>query len=102
MPNNYDDYILRSDVKKALTALPADLDAETLQRCIEAINNPKAADVERVRHGRWIDENPASPLDPRMRCSVCEHVDVPMWSWRFCPVCGAKMDAEPPKEERDD
>lgn len=46
MPNN--DYILRSDAKKALTALPADLDAETVQRCIEAMNNPKAADVEPV------------------------------------------------------
>jgi len=50
MPNN--DYILRSDAKKALTSLPADLDAETVQRCIEAMNNPKAVDVEPKR--RWI------------------------------------------------
>ena len=61
-----------------------------------------AADVEPIRHGRWIDENPASPLDPRMRCSVCEHVEVPMRMWRFCPMCGARMDAESSKEKKDD
>ena len=46
------EYIMRIDAKKALTALPADLDAETVQRCIEAMNNPKAADVEPKQ--RWI------------------------------------------------
>ena len=46
------EYIKRGDAKRALSALPADLDAETVQRCIEAINNPKAADVEPKR--RWI------------------------------------------------
>lgn len=90
--------IKRIDAKRALTALSADLDAETVQRCIEAMNNLKAADVEPKRKsGRWIDEHPASPMDPRMRCSVCGHVDMPLVKWRFCPVCGAKMD----KEEED-
>lgn len=46
------EYIKRIDAKRALTALSADLDAETVQRCIEAMNNPKAADVEPKR--RWI------------------------------------------------
>ena len=42
------EYIKRIDAKRALTALPPDLDAETVQRCIEAMNSPKAADVEPV------------------------------------------------------
>jgi len=46
------EYIKRIDAKRALMALPADLDAETVQRCVEAMNNPKAADVE-PKH-RWI------------------------------------------------
>lgn len=46
------EYIKRIDAKRALTALPADLDAETVQRCIEAMNNPKAADVEPRQ--KWI------------------------------------------------
>jgi rubrerythrin len=58
---------------------------------ISDIEDFPAADVEPVRHGRWIDENPESFLDPRMRCSVCGHVDMPLVKWRFCPVCGAKI-----------
>ena len=61
---------------------------------ISDIEDFPAADVEPVRHGRWIDENSASPLDPRMRCSVCGHDDLPLAKWRFCPMCGAKMDKE--------
>lgn len=66
------------------------------------IEDAPAADVEPVRHGRWIDENPASFWDPRMRCSVCGHVDLPLAKWRFCPMCGAKMDEESPKGENND
>lgn len=62
------------------------------------VEDAPAADVELVRHGRWIDENPASFLDPRMRCSVCGHVDLPLAKWRYCPMCGAKMD----KKENND
>lgn len=46
------EYIKRIDAKRALTALSADLDAETVQRCIEAMNNLKAADVEPKQ--KWI------------------------------------------------
>jgi len=93
MPNN--DYILRIDAIFALCG-----NCEMIEACgmtgdlcddmkrIEAIH---AADVEPVRYGRWIDENPASSMDPRMRCSVCGHVDLPLAKWRFCPMCGAKM-----------
>ena len=46
------EYIKRIDAKRAFTALSADLDVETVQRCIEAMNNLPAADVEPVVHCR--------------------------------------------------
>ena len=90
-----DDYIKRSDAR----AYVRHAYAKGLNLLVAYIDVIPAANVEPVVYGSWIDENPASPLDPRMRCSICEHVEVPMWMWRFCPSCGAKMDAEPLKEE---
>lgn len=104
------EYIKRIDAKRALTALSADLDAETVQRCIEAMNNLKAADVEPVRHGRWVNDSDNIP-----HCSECEAIalqrhklylserifEVPFVLSKRCPECGAKMDAEPPKENDD-
>lgn len=96
-----DDYIKRDEAlfelyRDASAKDPAIIIAYRVNLC-ERIENIPAADVEPVKHGRWIDENPASPMDPRMRCSVCGHLDIPIVKWRFCPVCGAKMD----KEEED-
>lgn len=47
-----------------------------------------------VVYGRWIDENPDDPLDPRMRCSICTEVETPLIKWRYCPNCGAKIKEE--------
>ena len=77
---------------------------ETLE---ELIDNALAADVQEVRHGRWIlDEN---PHDGDCRCSVCgvaidamnernhEMLNIltggKWWAfYHYCPWCGAKMD----------
>ena len=57
----------------------------------------KAVNAVPVAHGRWIDENPDLYLNPRMRCSVCEQVEMPLVGWNYCPNCGAKMDKEASK-----
>ena len=47
-----------------------------------------AADVEPVRHGRWVDnEIPDSMLSG---CSACGF-SCGAYSFRYCPNCGAKM-----------
>ena len=53
-----------------------------LQGCIE---DCKAADVEPVRHGRWMDKGSLS-----CRCSECGCKNYKETQW--CPNCGAKMD----------
>ena len=57
----------------------------------EIINFP-AADVKKVIHAHWIDENPEDLLDVRMRCSNCRTIHAPYAHWHYCPSCGATMD----------
>ena len=55
---------------------------------ISDIKGMKAADVEPVRHGRWL---PQVVLGQKAwDCSECKTLGSPHWKW--CPVCGAKMD----------
>lgn len=53
----------------------------------------KPADVEPVRHGRWLDTNVFMGVTSG-RCSACGlysgawHINEP---YRYCPFCGARM-----------
>lgn len=97
MPN--DDYILRRDAKQALIEVPAELDAEAVQRCIEALNKVPAANVEPVIHAYWTYDKKSYILN----CSHCGAV-APynieadrIFYWpelKYCYKCGAKMDEE--------
>ena len=60
-------------------------------RIVDAI---PAADVEPVRHGRWVDVEGYEGL--LYRCSACEdkrykHTTV---KYNYCPNCGSRMDLE--------
>ena len=56
----------------------------------EMIEKLPAADVAPVRHGRWL---PQVVLGQKAwDCSECKTLGSPHWKW--CPVCGAKMDGE--------
>ena len=56
----------------------------------EAISNTPTADVEVVRHGRWM---PQILLGQRVwDCSECKTLGSPQW--KRCPVCEAKMDQD--------
>ena len=47
-----------------------------------------SADVTQVRHGRWL---PQVVLGQKAwDCSECKTLGSPHWKW--CPVCGGKMD----------
>ena len=64
-----------------------DLSCEKFEAAIRKI---QAADVATVRHGRWL---PQVVLGQKAwDCSECKTLGSPHWKW--CPVCGAKMDLE--------
>ena len=55
---------------------------------VTRVENFPAADVAPVRHGRWL---PQVVLGQKAcDCSECKTLGSPHWKW--CPVCGAKMD----------
>lgn len=59
------------------------------ENAVRLVNGLPTADVEPVRHGRWVD------IWCNYTCSECEY----MWEdsgykTPFCPICGAKMDLE--------
>ena len=53
-------------------------------------NMPKGiiVDVSPVRHGRWLPQVVLG--EKAWDCSECKTLGSPHWKW--CPVCGAKMD----------
>lgn len=63
-------------------------------QCESAIEELPAADVDPMRHGRWIWD------DEGYHCSECfyhaygETGEVLSGNWHYCPNCGAKMDGE--------
>ena len=66
--------IMEDDFKKAIKKMPKGI----------------IADVEPVRHGRWL---PQIVLGTRVwGCSECKTIGSPQW--KRCPVCEAKMDEE--------
>ena len=64
-----------------------DLSGEKFEAAILKI---PVADVTPVRHGRWL---PQVVLGQKAwDCSECKTLGSPHWKW--CPVCGCKMDLE--------
>ena len=52
----------------------------------ECMNFLDEKEVARVRHGKWIGDDPAE-----WECSLC-HYKVARWNnTSYCPCCGAKM-----------
>lgn len=54
----------------------------------DRIKSAPAADVEEVKHGRWIEQT--APRWKTWYCSECKTLGSP--HWKRCPVCEAKMD----------
>lgn len=60
--------------------------AEEIKPKLESI---PAADLEVVRHGRWIDSEEDGHLSI---CGVCNYPVDRFYKTKYCPNCGAKMD----------
>ena len=95
------DYISRYEIFSVWRSMPTPASISSLT---DAINQTPAADVEPVRHGRWVDY-----MVRDWRCSECgqkiikvRNVDGYCYNDKpnYCPNCGAKMDLE--EENNDD
>ena len=58
--------------------------------------NVPSADVQPVKHGRWIYKGTVNSWD-EMACSCCDAAfstqdREQIFDWEFCPHCGTKMD----------
>ena len=65
-----------------------------LNYAIITIENTLPADVQPVRHGRWILEDDFKIVEQRLRCSKCGWWTINLFvdgSYNYCPECGAKM-----------
>lgn len=68
-----------------------DLSGEKFEAAILKI---QAADVEPVRHGRWVEKEKYT-FGIMYDCSLCENRILDNGHpWNYCPNCGAKMDLE--------
>lgn len=81
---------LRRRVNNCLKDFPCEYTKEDVLSCIDRV---PAADVEPVRHGKWIK---TTEPDTRYTCSRCDNhylcdFDLDL---KYCPNCGTKMDLE--------
>ena len=74
---------------------------EDFKTCLRLVKNLPAADVEEVKHGKWIQEQikieNMSIVRYRNTCSECGgKADFLLRElhYSYCPHCGAKMDLE--------
>ena len=62
----------------------------------EIVNDVPTADVQPVKHGKWIlDEDSSSEEEKCYRCSNCKAILEEDYKWHnhnYCYHCGAKMD----------
>lgn len=65
------------------------------QPCTECNHYQNVADVAPVRHGRWLPQIVLG--EKAWDCSECKTLGSPHWKW--CPMCGCRMDGEEDEHE---
>ena len=83
------DYINR---EMAADSIVIECDGVTLEQARQALKDCPSADVEPVRHGRWIKISPAGIYE----CSECGQIVITkdIDAYKRCHNCGARMDEE--------
>ena len=85
-----DEFRLNETVSKYATVMQCRAVRDAISRATKALESLPAADVEPVKHGRWL---PQILLGTRVwDCSECKTIGSP--AWKRCPVCEAKMKEE--------
>ena len=82
--------MLRRRVYNCLKDFPCEYTKEDVLSCIDRV---PAADVEPVRHGKWIKTTDPNTAYTCSRCDNWFLCDTDI-DFNYCPNCGAKMDEE--------
>lgn len=65
------------------------------QHAVGLLENFQKSDVAPIAHGKWGHAHTSeSYFNECWRCSVCGFDDTEGFGFKFCPICGAKMDLE--------
>ena len=72
--------------------LDASIYNEAINDVADILTYFPAADVAKIKHGRWVD----IPFTARWICSNCDYISE-FASFKYCPDCGARMDLEEDK-----
>lgn len=98
-------YIDKNDLKeyisgyiKSCNGKPTYTDIDAMVGIISLLEQMPAADVQPVKHGRWIYKGTVNSWD-EMACSCCNAAFATqdreqILDWEFCPHCGADMRGE--------
>lgn len=95
------DLISRSEASEIIRSMTISLGGneifhpEAKKSVLGVLDDLAAVDAEPVRHGEWIDDMYFD--EPVTRCTACKYGFAKGHKaerFRYCPHCGAKMDAE--------
>lgn len=87
--------IYRDEALLLITDLPVNsTDAETVQRCVEVISNMPTVDAVPVVHGHWKEDPSGYGFWICSACGFVSEASAANMLYKFCPVCGAKMDGK--------
>ena len=85
-----EEYIKREEAIRAVLNDAPEQVGYSREDAADCIRYMDAADVASVRHGRWLSQVVLG--QKAWDCSECKTLGSPNWKW--CPVCGCKMDLE--------
>ena len=83
------EYISKIEVVRILQKAYAEGRIQAKDGLSSVLNDIKNADVQPIRHGRWIGVD----YDTYFECSECEHM-TDWQNYKYCPYCGARMDGD--------
>lgn len=90
-----EEYVAKSVLKKELNI--SNLHAGIISALQNIVDEIPAADVQEVKHGKWLLEREPNGKPYCFHCSVCDsdfaRISI-ISATPFCPWCGAKMDGK--------
>ena len=90
------EYIKREEAYEDFEKCNSENPKWTPSRVKTLIARQKAADVDPVRHGRWICVD--TDTEQFFLCNRCKKKEY--WESNYCPNCGCKMDLEEAKNAK--